>query len=149
MPAKKDVKWLARWLKKEPGNDPTEDRTARHSELGGARSSHGSFDRGQSRHEGADTEEGAEQAALFHMRRKIGRGKGRESGRRRPRARVESRGIGSRAKTPDIRESSLGGAKSVKERMLSTNTTKRVGGRERVIERHYEKGSPRLVLRLG
>ena len=149
MPAKKDMRWLAIWSKKDQGNDPTGDRTARHSESGGVRSGRGSLDRGQSRHEGADPEEGAEQAALFHMRRKIGRGKGRESGRRRPRARVESRGIGSRAKTPDIRESSLGGAKSVKERMLSTDTTKRVGGRKRVIERHYEKGSPRLVLRLG
>ena len=76
MPAKKDMRWLAIWSKKDQGNDPTGDRTARHSESSGARSGCGSVDRGQSRHEGGDTEEGVEQAALFHMRRKIGRGKG-------------------------------------------------------------------------
>ena len=104
MPMKKDVKWPARWSKKEPGNDPTGDRTVRNSELGGARSGRGSLDRGQSRHEGADTEEGAGQAALFHVRRKIGRGKGRKSGRRRLRAWVKSGGINIGAETPDIGE---------------------------------------------
>ena len=53
-----------------------------------------------------------------------------------------SRGIGIRAETPDIGESSPGGAKSVKERMLSTDTTKRVSGLERVVERHYGNGIP-------
>ena len=81
MPMKKDVKWPARWSKKEPGNDSTGDRTARHSELGGARSGCGSLDHGRSRHEGADMEEGAKQAILFHMRRKIDRGKGRKHGK--------------------------------------------------------------------
>ena len=38
----------------------------------------GLLDRGQSQHEDADTEEGAEQAALFYVKRKIGLGKGRE-----------------------------------------------------------------------
>mgnify|MGYP000152589268 CR=1 FL=1 len=76
------------------------------------------------------------------MKGKIGRGEGRESGRRRPRVRVESEGIGIGTETPDIKESSPGGAKSVKERMLSTDTTKRVGGPERVVERHYGNGIP-------
>ena len=53
-----------------------------------------------------------EQATLFYVKRKIGQGKGRESGRRTPRARVESGGIDIRAKAPDIGESSLGRAKS-------------------------------------
>ena len=77
MPAKMDVKWPARRSKKEPGNDPTGDLTTGHSESGGVRSGRGSLDRGQSRHEGADPEEGMEQATLFYMRRKIGRGEGR------------------------------------------------------------------------
>ena len=81
-------------------------------------------------------EEGVERAALFYMKRNIGRGEGRESRRRRPRVRVEFGGIGIRVKTPDIGESSPGGAKSVKERMLSTDTTKRVSGAKRVVERH-------------
>ena len=102
MPANKDVKWLARWSKKELGNDLTGDRTAWHSESGGARSGRGSLDQGQSRHEDGDMEEGVKQAALFHMRRKNDRGKGRESGRRRPRAQVESGGIGIGIETPDI-----------------------------------------------
>ena len=56
MPAEMDVKWPARRSKREQGNDPTRDRTARHSESGGARSGRGLFDRGHSRHECADTE---------------------------------------------------------------------------------------------
>ena len=87
---------------KEPRNNPTEDRVTRHYEPGGARSGRGSLDRGQSRHEDGDMEEGVKQAALFHMRRKNDRGKGRESGRRRPRAQVESGGIGIGIETPDI-----------------------------------------------
>ena len=71
------------------------------------------------------------------MKRKTGQGKSRESGRRRLRARVESGGICIRDEAPDIGESSPRGAKSVKGRMLSTDTTKRVGGPERVVERHY------------
>mgnify|MGYP000332467067 CR=1 FL=1 len=74
----KDVKWPARRSMKEPGNDPTEDRVTRHYEPGGTRSGRGLLDRGQSRHEDADTEEGAEQVALFCVKRKSGRGKGRE-----------------------------------------------------------------------
>ena len=60
MPAKKDVKCLARRSKMEPGSDRTGDRSARHSESGGARYGHGSLDRRLSRHKGADVEEGAE-----------------------------------------------------------------------------------------
>ena len=128
---------------KDPGDDSTEDRDAQHYEPGGARSGRGLLDRGQSRHEGVgsrhegvDTEEGAEEATLFYVKRKIGRGKGRESVKRRPRAWVESGGIDIIADTPDIGESSPGGAKSVKGWMLSSNTTKRVGGLERVAEPH-------------
>ena len=117
---------------RERGNDPTEGRVARHYEVCGTRSGRGWLDRVPSRHEDTDMEEGAEQDALFYVKRWIDRGKGRELGRRRPRARVRSEGIGIRAKTPDIGESSLGGAKSVEERLLSTDTTKRVGGPERV-----------------
>ena len=80
----------------------------------------------------ADTEEGAEQDALFYEKRRIGQGEGRDSGRRRPRTRVKSGGTDINAETPDIGESSPGGAKSVKKRLLSTNTTKRVGGPGRV-----------------
>ena len=116
MPEKKDVTWPVRRSMKEPGNDPTEDRLVRHYEPCGTRSGRGSLDRGPSRHEDADTEEGVEQDSLFYEKRRIGRGKGRELGRRRLRARVLSRGIGIRAETPDIGESSPGGAKSVKER---------------------------------
>ena len=64
----------------------------------------------------ADTEEGAEQDALFYKKRRIGQGEGRDSGRSRPRKRVKSGGIGIKAETLDIGESSPGGAKSVKER---------------------------------
>ena len=71
------------------------------------------------------TGEGAEQDALFYKKRRIGQGEGRDSGRRRPRTRVKFGGIGIKAETPDIGE-------SVKERLLSTNTTKRVGGPKRV-----------------
>ena len=116
----------------EQGNNPTEDQVTWHYEPGGTRSGRGLLDRGPSQHEDAATEESAEQDALFYVKRRISRGKGRESGRRRPRARVRSGGIGIRAETPDIGESSLGGAKSVEERLLSTDTTKRVGGPERV-----------------
>ena len=38
MPMKMDVTWPARRLKMELGNDPIGDKTAQHSESGGARS---------------------------------------------------------------------------------------------------------------
>ena len=68
--------------------------------------------------------EGAGQAALFHVRRKIGQRKGREKERIRPKARVASRGIGIRAEAPDIGESSPGGAKSVKAWMFAPTPLK-------------------------
>ena len=73
-------------------------------------------------------EGGAEQDALFYEKRRIAQGKDRDSRRRRPITRVMSREIDIKAETPDIGESSSGGAKSVKERLLPTNTTKGVGG---------------------
>ena len=58
------------------------DPTGRHSDSDGERSGYGSFDRGEVRHEAADTEEGAEGATLFYMRRKIGQAKAAKSERR-------------------------------------------------------------------
>ena len=70
------------------------------------------------------------------MRTQIVRGEGRESGNRGPRLRVESGGIVIEAETLDIEKSNPHGATSVKEWVLSTNTTKRVGGPEGVVKRH-------------
>ena len=88
----------------ESGVDLSGDRTGWHSDSDGARCGRGSLDQGRNRHESADMEEGAERATLFYVKRKIGQGEGRESGRRRPRVHVMSGGIGIGAATPDIGE---------------------------------------------
>ena len=99
---------------KELGNDPTEDRTAWYYKPCGTRSSRGLLDRGPSRHE-MPTWERVRKKTPSSTRRegsarekvKIQEEEGRET-------RVKSGGIDIKTETPDIGESSPGGAKSVK-----------------------------------